>query len=315
MDSTPPRLVLHADDLGLNRAVTDGILRGFREGPLTSTSLLANAPDVPRAVEQWKTLLADQAAGRLPSAAVRAALGDPPKPFDLGVHLNLTQGRPLLGNRFPAELLDARGRFCGIYALFARLKWHGSRFGDAIRAELSRQVQMVCDLGLRPTHLNGHQYIEMIPGISEIVLELVAQFDIRVIRVAREQALWRSTVLRGHLGKWPLALVKRWYAGRLRSRVDALGIPHPDAFFGTVHAGDVARPTLERWLAHACNDRLVEVGLHPAEASDGSSAEDRGAGWHDPLAAARPRELQMLVAAELPKSLEAAGFRLGRLGM
>ena len=116
MDSTPSRLVLHADDLGMNRAISEGILRGFREGLLTSTSLLANAPDAGRALQQWKGLLAEHAAGRLPSAAARRRLDDPDRPFDLGVHLNLTQGRPLSGSRYPAELLDAgrpfSRRFC-----------------------------------------------------------------------------------------------------------------------------------------------------------------------------------------------------------
>ena len=43
------RLVLHADDFGMSRAVTDGILRGFQYGLLTSTSVLVNAPDAGRA--------------------------------------------------------------------------------------------------------------------------------------------------------------------------------------------------------------------------------------------------------------------------
>lgn len=66
------RLVLHADDLGMNRAVTHGILRGFRLGLLTSTSLLANAPDAAR-LREWKRLEEDRAAGRLASQAVRNA--------------------------------------------------------------------------------------------------------------------------------------------------------------------------------------------------------------------------------------------------
>ncbi len=44
------RIVFHADDFGMNRAVTDGILRGFQHGLITATSLLANAPDAARAI-------------------------------------------------------------------------------------------------------------------------------------------------------------------------------------------------------------------------------------------------------------------------
>ena len=114
MESPSPRLILHADDLGMNRAVTAGVLRGFQSGLLTSTSLLANAPGAPQALEQWKALLEEQRAGRLASAAGRKRLDDPLRPFDLGVHLNLTQGRPLSGS-YPGELLDAEGRFPGVF--------------------------------------------------------------------------------------------------------------------------------------------------------------------------------------------------------
>ena len=148
----------------MNRAVNDGRPRGFREGLLTSASLLANAPDAAAALEQWKALLADHAAGRLPSAARRRRWLTPIRPFDLGVHLNLTQGRPLSGTIrpscstptavFPASSPSSPG--CSRY---------GDRFHAAIRTELEQQVQLVCDHGLRPTHLNGHQYIEMLPAM------------------------------------------------------------------------------------------------------------------------------------------------------
>ncbi len=296
----------------MDQAVTAGVLRGFRQGLLTSTSLLANAPDALGALEQWKALLAEHAAGRLPSAASRKQLDDPLRPFDLGVHLNLTQGRPLSGG-YPAELLDSERRFLGIFALFARLQRSRGRFRAAILAELTAQVQVVCDHGLRPTHLNGHQYIEMLPAVSEVVAELLKGFDIRVVRLAWEPGLWRSTVLRGQFGRWPLAAVKHLFARRFRRRMDAIGVLHPAVFFGTAHASRVDLRLLGRFLANAGANRLVEVALHPGEVSAGAAPEDRAGGWHDPLAHWRPDELRMLVSAELPAYLESTAWRLGRL--
>jgi chitin disaccharide deacetylase len=308
-----PRLVLHADDLGMNRAVTDGILRGFRDGLLTSTSLLANAPDASRALQQWKGLLAEQAAGRLASMPNRTRLHDPAHPFDLGVHLNLTQGRPLSGSSYPSELLDSSGRFLGVFALFSRLLRCDERLQTAIRFELERQVQVVCDHGLQPTHLNGHQYIEMMPSIASVVLDLLHRFNIKAVRVARECALWRSTVLRGQPLRWPLACVKRLFADRFRTRMDTLGVAHPDVFFGTAHAGDIDLDLMRRFLAIAQTERSAEIALHPGEAAEGESPQELADGWHDPLTAARPKELQMLVAQDLAGLLESAGWSLGRL--
>jgi chitin disaccharide deacetylase len=307
------RLILHADDLGMNRPVSDGILRGFREGLLTSTSILANAPDVARALEAWKALEADRATGRLLSSEVRQRLADPDCPFDLGVHLNLTQGRPLTGSRYPAELLDPQGRFPSVFTLFARLRRAGDRFRDAILAELAAQVQVVCDYGLRPTHLNGHQYIEMMPAVTSILSELLARFDIRVVRVAAERSLLKSTLSCGRPWNWPLARVKHAFARRFRAQMDALGVAHPDAFFGTIHAGRVDLRLLRLFLASARSDHLVEIGLHPGEQPAELAPQDLAADWHDPLAPLRPNELRMLTSTKLSACLESAGRRLGRL--
>ena len=139
-------IVLHADDFGMNRAVTDGIIMGFREGILTSTSLLANGPDVQRAAGEWRRLESDRQMGLLLSHQKRRILSDSKLPFDLGVHLNLTQGIPLRAD-YPDELRDDLGRFPGVGALTARLLLSPKRFISALRAELRDQIARIRDLG------------------------------------------------------------------------------------------------------------------------------------------------------------------------
>ena len=142
----------------MNRAVTAGILRGFTYGLLTSTSLLANAPDAEAAIREWRLLQGQHAAGRLASMDARTQLGEPREAFELGIHLNLTQGRPLTG-RYPAQLLDSAGRFCGVGRLFRHLRRLRPSFESALRDELAAQIEFLLDRGIHPTHLNGHQYI------------------------------------------------------------------------------------------------------------------------------------------------------------
>jgi predicted glycoside hydrolase/deacetylase ChbG (UPF0249 family) len=307
------RLALHADDFGMNRAVSNGILHGFRHGLLTSTSVLSNAPDAARALSQWKGLLVEQSNGRLPSADVRRRLGDPECPFDLGVHLNLTQGRPL-GDRYPAELLDPEGRFPGIFSLFARLRQSGDKLREAIREEWRQQIQFLCDHGLRPTHLNGHQYVEMLPATSELVPGLMERFGIKAVRLALEPALLRNIALHGfQIAKWPLARVKHLFAATFRTLVDARRIAHPDAYYGTAHAGGVDLKLLQLFLASSQRHQFIEIGLHPGQSAEEPSPEDLANGWSDPLALARPKELEMLVSEELPRCLQSRGRSLGRL--
>ena len=33
--------------------------------------------------------------------------------------------------------------------------------------------QWIIDHGVRPTHLNGHQYMELVPGVAELIPELL----------------------------------------------------------------------------------------------------------------------------------------------
>ena len=113
-------LVLHADDLGMNPAVNAGIECAFAHGLLTSASILANGPACTEALRSWKRLQEAQCSGSLWSTSARLKLGDGLRPFDLGLHVNLTQGRPLTPG-FPAELLDASGQFPGVFRLFQRL--------------------------------------------------------------------------------------------------------------------------------------------------------------------------------------------------
>ena len=66
------RITLHADDLGMNPAVTAGIFQGFEQGLLTSTSLLSNAPDAARALDGWRQLESRREQGSLASRAPRS---------------------------------------------------------------------------------------------------------------------------------------------------------------------------------------------------------------------------------------------------
>ena len=308
------RVYLHADDLGMNRGVTDGIMQGFRQGLLTSTSLLSNAPDAARALELWKELLDDQSSARLPLHSSRSRLEDPFDRFDLGVHLNLSQGRPLTGKNYPGELLDDAGRFPGIYPLFSRLKRHGVRLCRQIQTELARQVEFLLDRDLQPTHLNGHQYIEMLPVVAELIPQLLTRYEIHVVRVAEEQSLMRSTLFRNFSAHtWLLARIKHFFAKRFHRRMEQLEVCYPSRFHGTAHAGKIDMPLIRLFLDDRESSAPVEIGLHPASETAADQSGEDADGWTDPLASSRPNELRLITSPELAEYLESHNYRLGRL--
>ena len=67
------RAIVNADDLGFSDGVTAGILKAHREGIVTSASIVANMPS---------------------SEAAAGVLAEVPE-LGVGLHLNVSQGRPL----------------------------------------------------------------------------------------------------------------------------------------------------------------------------------------------------------------------------
>lgn len=314
-------VVLHADDFGMNQAVNRGILQAFRNGLLTSTSMLANAPASEAACSEWRPLVAEYVSQTLPSFSIRRELGESLVRFDLGIHLNLTQGRPLTGDRYPSELLDHSGFFPGVGVVFRRLMFASESVVQAVSSELEAQIEWMCDRGLRPTHLNGHQYVELIPKIAQLIPNLLQRYSITMVRVAHEPALWQTVRLPEQASAFCLAIIKRHFAAKFRRRMLAGCVTFPDRFFGTSHAGRVDRRTLSLFLNHAINGGTTEIGLHPAtlpEEDSGDTGTDGGAkslesAWFDPLANLRHNELAWLCSSTLHEEFLDKRLRLGRL--
>ncbi len=132
-------------------------------------------------------------------------------------------------------------------------------------AELAAQVEFLQDYGLRPTHLNGHQYIELLPGLRPAIRELLERHQIPALRLAREQGLWRSTVLHEFRpANWCVARVKRYYADCLSDAANGWEVALPHVYFGTSHAGRITLEIMRGFLRSAGRCQLIEVGVHPA---------------------------------------------------
>ncbi len=144
-------LIVNADDFGLTRAVSRGILDAYRRGVVTSTTVLVNR-------------------------AVDAALVEELKSTSMGVglHLNLTLGAPVSNPKRVSSLVDDQGTFIrDAREAVARVRT------DEARIELGTQIDAFRTLmGRFPTHLDTHHHV----GRHEPILELVLDFG-RAIKV------------------------------------------------------------------------------------------------------------------------------------
>lgn len=138
------RLIVTADDVGLDRGMTEGAIRAHREGIVTACSLVANGAEFDDAV---------------------ARLRDVPS-LEVGIHLALVEERSLTtGARMPrnyAAFLFGRGR--------------------NVEPELRAQIERVVATGLRVTHVNGHQHLHVLPSVAPVVRRLAKEYSIPYIR-------------------------------------------------------------------------------------------------------------------------------------
>jgi predicted glycoside hydrolase/deacetylase ChbG (UPF0249 family) len=148
------RLIVNADDFGLTAGVSQGILRAHLKGLVTSTTVLASLPSHPE----------------LDALAAASGLG-------LGLHFNLTWGRPVSPPETVPSLVDAEGRFGrDLAALQERARPEDvQREGDAQIEAFARRF------GRLPTHLDSHHHVHRVPGVMDAVLDvaLAARLPLR----------------------------------------------------------------------------------------------------------------------------------------
>jgi chitin disaccharide deacetylase len=198
-------LIVNADDFGLTRAVSAGILDAHRHGIVTSTTVLVTAnPDREQLAE-----------------ARAVGLG-------LGLHVNLTLGKPLTRGR---SLMDAKGSF----VRDPRRAAVGANPRE-VRAEVEAQIARFEKLvGRPPTHLDTHHHVGLYPPVREVVLEIARAIGLPV-RSQDEAA---------------------------RARARGAGLRTPDHFFG--ESGPDAYWSPARTLAHlrALPRGVSEFMCHP----------------------------------------------------
>jgi len=159
---TEKRVIVNADDLGFSQGVTEGIEKAHREGIVTSATIIANMPGSEAAARRLV---------ELPGLGV-------------GVHLNVSQGRPLSTE---AALADEDGvmRHTAAGVLMA-CTWRPWLL-NAIEAEFDAQIRWALDHGIRPTHLDSHRHSHGFPPVFVRVARLARRHNIPFVRRLSEK--------------------------------------------------------------------------------------------------------------------------------
>ena len=264
------RLIVHADDFGLTEMVNAGIFKAYKEGFLTSTSIMAVGEGYEHAIE---------------IAGVEAGL-------DVGVHLTLIEEKPLLPAHNVRSLVTGGGRFPADAFLFFKRYCCGKIKIVEVYRELDAQICKVLESGIKVSHLDSHQHLHMLPGVLQVTLRLARKYNIKAIRFPGEKIkpllLWKRPA---PLHRVLLSQFLRCFciAGRKKEL-----IPVPD-FYGFINSGSLKKEDVVRILKSLPDKGTAELMCHPGLDDPKSPYHHWNYRWQE--------ELDVLLNPELPSLL------------
>lgn len=172
------RIIVNADDFGINEVVTFEIERNLLAGNVSSTTVMANGS----CLEEVKCF-----AGQHPE-------------FSFGVHLCLSE----FGSLTKSEGLKRAGIIgedgCFVHKAIFHLKTLSETVVQkAIRDELNAQIDVVSSLGFPISHADSHHHVHAIYPLRELFVDVLKSRKIDKIRLGGEFYTFR---MRRHLILW-----------------------------------------------------------------------------------------------------------------
>jgi hypothetical protein len=236
-EPTARLLIVHADDIAVTHSVNAAFFRGFESGLINSGSVMVACPWFPEVVAYARAH---------PQA-------------DLGVHLTLTSERthyrwgPTAPRTKVPSLIDRLGYLHQTWLPETRLNLH------EVEIELRAQIEKAYAAGLRPTHLDSHQYRLQMGGrdLFSIFQRLGREYRLPVF-VARnwfsqcpylEFSLTRDDVLIDHTATIDLNVASEEWPEFYRHAIESLPsgvtefVIHPGLDDAELQAFSADRPT------------------------------------------------------------------------
>ena len=155
------RLVVNADDFGLNLEVNKAIAEAFELGYINQTTLMVNMPCCKAAMELARqNRFADK----------------------VGLHLNFTEGTPM------TEAIKGCRACCDENGVFRTksfaMGWMPLErsIADAVAAETRAQVEKYLSFGLPLMHCDGHHHVHNRLQFAYIVLPILKKYGFKSVR-------------------------------------------------------------------------------------------------------------------------------------
>lgn len=270
------KIVICADDYGYNHAVSKGILELIKARRISATSCMTNR-------DSWVS----------DAPAIKAYL----QTADIGLHLNLTEGKPLTA--MPSITIE--GQLPSVGELIKRVVLRKAKL-----AELSAEINAQLDafehaMGCVPAYIDGHQHVHHLPMVRQVLLAIYEK------RLRQHQVYVRVSMT-----NWRQALTARFPdsfliattgALKFRNLLQRFKVPHNTSFAGyyRFEQAQAYADIFPELLAQSKTGGLIMC--HPGAASNDKN---------DAIANSRPYELAYFNSEQFSLDCQQANVKVVR---
>lgn len=143
------KLIVNADDFGMSTGVNYGILECFKNGIVTSTSMMVNTPGFEHGIELMRQ-----------------------NKLDVGIHFVLTIRKPLMNPIEIPSLVNDRGEF------EHNIKRLDVADKNEIKLELMAQLNKFINTGFTPSHIDFHHEVNFAKNALEVAIEIAKEYNL-----------------------------------------------------------------------------------------------------------------------------------------
>lgn len=148
------KLIINADDFGLSKSISDGVIDGIKNEYITSTSIMANMEYAEYAIKEALINNIDC----------------------IGLHINFTVGKPIINNK---NLVDDKGIF-----LYNRTQIENPKltYEDAYN-EIIAQINKVEEYSnglIKIDHLDMHHHLSDNENIKKATIDIAKEYNIPI---------------------------------------------------------------------------------------------------------------------------------------
>lgn len=230
------QLIVSADDFGLTKSISEGAVKAYGDGIVTSLNLLPTGSAFEESLYLLKNIKLDE----------------------IGAHLSLTGTSPVADPAKVTSLVTKEGFFPANYLYFFINMFMGKIKTDDIYLELRSQLDRLKRTNLPITTLNSHEHIHMMPFLLKIFIELAREYNIPFIRYPHGDRL-----VSPFSSKKLFKMISLSYFGkRIERMMQESGIYAADNFLGLLDSGNLNEDLLIR-LLYNLREGTTELVCHP----------------------------------------------------